>query len=247
MSAPSTRVTPATALETTAPSLDHLELLYEGTLTAAVRVQSGRHQVHDIETFRARMEQTLGEIASTAARKGYDPQDVGQAKFAVVVFLDEIILTHDPCAAEWARMSLEEKLYGQRSGGELFFSRLEMLRANRDSQNLAEVLEVYYLCLLLGYEGKFAGGSKAELQLLMTNLRERIERIYGTQTEFSPDGALPDTPVAAAVPTDPLSRQAKLFALAALVLLILCYLGFSLNLGSRSAEIERAIAERLHQ
>jgi type VI protein secretion system component VasF len=53
--------------------------------------------------------------------------------------------------------------------------------------------------------------------------------------------------VAAAVPTDPLSRQAKLFALAALVLLILCYLGFSLNLGSRSAEIERAIAERLHQ
>lgn len=231
--------------EKAAPKLDRLALLYEGILTATVRVQSGRQQVQDPEHFRTRMKQALREIASTAARKGYSAEDVQEANFAVVAFLDESVLTADPCATEWARKSLGEDLFGQRSAGEVFFKRLESLRANRDSQSLAEVLEVYYLCLLLGYEGKFAGGSKAELQLLMTNLRDRIERIFGRNPEFSPDGALPDEPVAIATPADPLNTQVKLFALAAFVLAVLCFLGFSLHLSSKSSDVQQAIHERL--
>jgi type VI secretion system protein ImpK len=231
--------------EKPAPKLDRLALFYEGILTATVRVQNGRQQVQDPESFRTRMKQVLREIASTAARKGYSAEDVQEAHFAVVAFLDETVLTADASASEWARKSLGEELFGQRSAGELFFKRLEALRANRDSHSLAEVLEVYYLCLLLGYEGKFAGGSKAELQLLMTNLRERIERIFGRNPEFSPDGALPDGPVAAAPAADPLDRQVKLFALAALVLAILCFVGFSWHLASRSSDVQHAIEDRL--
>src|SRR5215469_4328435 len=227
------------------PKLDRLALLYEGILTASVRVQTGRQKVQDPEDFRTRMKQALREIASAAARKGYSAEDVQEANFAVVAFLDETILTHDSRAAEWESKSLGEELFGQRSAGELFFKRLEILRANRDSQSLAEVLEVYYLCLLLGYEGKFAGGSKAELQLLMTNLRDRMERIFGRNPEFSPDGALPDEPVVIAPPVDPLNMQVKLFALAALILAVLCFFGFSLHLGSRSSDIQQAIHERL--
>lgn len=229
------------------PKLDRLALLYEGLLTAIVRVQSARQQVQDVESFRNRMKQALREIASTAARKGYSSEDVQEANFAVIAFLDETILTNDACASEWARKSLGEELFGQRSAGELFFKRLETLRANRDSQSLAEVMEVYYLCLLLGYEGKFAGDSKAELQLLMTNLRERIERIFGRSLEFSPDGALPEEAAPAAPTLDPLDRQVKLFALAALILAILCLVGFSLQLGSISAGVQQAIQERLHR
>jgi type VI secretion system protein ImpK len=250
MSAASIRpILPSVPVPTEVPvsKLDRLALLYEGILTAIVRVQTGRQQVQELEGFRTRMKQALREIASTAARKGYSAEDVQEANFAVVAFLDETVLTADPHATEWARKSLGEELFDQRSAGELFFKRLETLRANRDSQSLAEVLEVYYLCLLLGYEGKFAGGSKAELQLLMTNLRERIERIFGRNPEFSPDGALPDEPVASAPAVDPLDRQVKLFALAALVLAILCFVGFSLHLGSRSSDVQHAIQQRLHQ
>lgn len=239
--------TPSVPTEVPTSKLDRLALLYEGILTAIVRVQTGRQQVQEPESFRTRMKQALREIASTAARKGYSAEDVQEANFAVVAFLDETVLTADACATEWARRSLGEELFDQRSAGELFFKRLETLRANRDSQSLAEVLEVYYLCLLLGYEGKFAGGSKAEIQLLMTNLRERIERIFGRNPEFSPDGALPDEPIASAPAADPLDRQVKLFALAALVLAVLCFVGFSLHLGSRSADVQHAIQERLHQ
>jgi len=233
------------AVEKPAAKLDRLALLYEGILTATVRVQTARQQVQDPENFRTRMKQALREIASTAARKGYSADDVQEANFAVVAFLDEAVLTSDPSATEWAQKSLGEELFAQRSAGEMFFKRLETLRANRDSQSLAEVLEVYYLCLLLGYEGKFAGGSKAELQLLMSNLRDRIERIFGRNPEFSPDGALPDEPIAIAPPTDPLDRQVKLFALAALLLAVLCFLSFTLHLGSKSSDIQQAIHERL--
>ena len=233
--------------EVPAPKLDRLALLYEGILTAIVRVQTGRQQVQDPEDFRTRMKQALREIASAAARKGYSADDVQEANFAIVAFLDETVLTADAAASEWARKSLGEELFGQRSAGEVFFKRLETLRANRDSQGLAEVLEVYNLCLLLGYEGKFAGGSKAELQLLMSNLRERIERIFGRNPEFSPDGTLPDEPVSVAPVADPLDRQVKLFALAALILAILCFVGFSVHLGSRSSDVEHAIQEKLHR
>jgi type VI secretion system protein ImpK len=232
--------------ETPVLKLDRLALLYEGIFTAIVRVQTARQQVLDPESFRSRMKQALVDIGSTVARKGYSAGDLQEANFAVVAFLDETVLTaQDANASQWAGKSLGEELFDQRSAGELFFKRLETLRANRDSQELAEVLEVYYLCLLLGYEGKFAGGSKAELQLLMSNLRDRIERIFGRNPEFSPDAALPDEPLAPAPIADPLDKQVKLFALAAFALAVVCFTGFSLQLESKSSAIEHAVQERL--
>jgi type VI secretion system protein ImpK len=226
--------------------LDRLALLYEGILTAIVRVQTSRQQVQDTESLRVRMKQALNEIASIGPRKGYSAEDLREADFAVVAFLDETILTaSDGSASQWAGRSLCEDLFGQRSAGELFFKRLETLRVSRDSLELAEVLEVYYLCLLLGYEGKFSGGSKTELQLLMTNLRERMERIYGRNTEFSPDAALPDEPLPAPPQADPLNHQTRLFALAALVLVVLSFIGFYSQLATTSSSINRAAEERV--
>src|ERR1700677_4917256 len=89
--------------------LDRLALLYEGILTAVVRVQTTRQQVQDPESFRLRMKQALKEIASIAPRKGYSAEDVQEADFAVVAFLDETILTTpDGSASQWAGKSLSE-------------------------------------------------------------------------------------------------------------------------------------------
>jgi hypothetical protein len=46
------------------------------------------------------------------------------------------------------------------------FKRLGVLRAGPDSAELAEALEVCYLCLLLGCEKRYGAGSKAELHQL---------------------------------------------------------------------------------
>jgi type VI secretion system protein ImpK len=229
-----------------ARKLDRLALLYEGILTVIGRVHTGRQRLQDPEDFRSRMKQALADVASTAARRGYATEDVQEGTFAVVAFLDEAIMTApDSGANGWVGKTLGEELFDQRSAGELFFKRLEALRANRDSQDLAEILEVYYLCLLLGYEGKFAGGSKGELLQIMANLRERLERIIGRDPEFSPDRVLPDEPIKADVIADPLNRQLRLFALAAFLFALLCYLGFSLQLRNQSADIHNSVQERV--
>lgn len=226
--------------------LDRLALLYEGILSVIGRVHTGRQRVHDPEDFRQRMKQALREIASTAARRGYAAEDVNEANFAVVALLDEVILTaSDNSAADWVGKSLGEELFNQRSAGELFFKHLEKLRADRDSPGLAEVLEVYYLCLLLGYEGKFAGGAKGELLMLISNLRERIDRMDVRDTQFSPDAVLPDEPARPQPAVDATPRQARLFALAAFLFALLCFFGFLLQLHYKASYIDRAVAERL--
>jgi type VI secretion system protein ImpK len=229
---------------TSARKLDRLALLYEGILTATCRVHTGRQKVQDPEDFRGRMKDALTEVASTAARRGYAADDVQESTYAVVAFLDEVILTASG-TTDWVGKSLGEELFNQRDAGEHFFKRLDALRANRDSQNLAEILEVYYLCLLLGYEGKFAGGSRGELLQIMANLRERIERILGRDPEFSPDRMLPDEPPPPQIVADPLNRQLRLFALAAFVFAFLCYVGFFIHLHSQSSAIQQTIEQRI--
>jgi type VI secretion system protein ImpK len=238
-------VQPPPAKRPVATKLQRLALLYEGIFTAIVRVQAGRQQVQEVESFRTRMKQALREIAEMASRRGYDQEHVQHAHFAVVAFLDEAVLTSpDGAKTQWARKSLQEELFGQRSAGEVFFDRLEAFRGHRDSPELAEVLEVDYLCLLLGFEGKYAGSSKAELQLLMDNLSDRIKRILGRSAEFSADAALPDNP-APVITIDPLIRRLKWFVLAAALFALICFGSFWLHLQARSDAVKHAIQERV--
>ncbi|HWB96747.1 MAG TPA: DotU family type IV/VI secretion system protein [Bryobacteraceae bacterium] len=218
----------------TKPQLDRLALLYESIFTAVVRLQSGRQQIQNSDAFRARMKDLLRDIGRAAGRRGYSGQDVQDANFAVVAFVDEVVLTaKDP---QWAVKTLSEELFGLRSGGEVFFRKLDELRAQRDSQQLAQVLEVYYLCLLLGFEGRYSGGAKAELYLLMDNLRERLSRIQGYVPDFSPQG-LPTEPLRAVQPAlEPLPRHWKFLAVGSALFAVLCFLIFSMHLGSRAEE-----------
>lgn len=228
----------------TTANLQRLALLYEGILTVIVRVQSGRQQLQDPEAFRARMKEALSEISQVAARRGYTREDVDEASFAVVAFLDEVILSRqDVGQTQWARKSLQEEMFGQRSAGELFFKRLDELRAQRDSQQLAEVLEVYHTCLLLGYEGRHSLGAGAELRVLMDDLSDRIERILGRFPEFSPDGAFPDLPPAPERP-DPFPRQLLLGTIAIVVFALLCFLGFSWHLRWRVSDIQQLVEQQ---
>jgi type VI secretion system protein ImpK len=215
---------------------ERLALLYEGILTAVVRVQSGRQQLQNSDSFRGKMKDALKDIAQIAARRGYAKEDIQEANFAVVAFLDEAVLSsQDAARTQWARKSMQEELFDQRSAGEYFFKRVDSLRAHADSLQLAEVLEIYYLCLLLGYEGRFAVGSKAELYQLMDNLRERIERILGRTPEFSPDAQIPDQAPRAA-PVDPLPRMLKLAAVTAVALAFVCFAVYWISLRLRTGD-----------
>ena len=80
---------------------------------------------------------------------------------AVVAFIDERILQSNwPGRTEWMASPLQLLLYREYTAGENFFARMRAL-LNRGSPSGA--LEVYYLCLALGFSGASpgAGGMQA--------------------------------------------------------------------------------------
>lgn len=85
-----------------------------------------------------------------ARMAGAEQADVQQAKFALCAYLDEIAMA-GPLAGGWA--SLCQEYFGESNAGENFYSRLESLRHSNETRK-RDLLEVYYLCLALGFQGR---------------------------------------------------------------------------------------------
>jgi type VI secretion system protein ImpK len=194
---------------------ENLALLYQGLLTGIVRIHSGRQQLQNAEMFRRRTKEALAEVTREAMKRNYAADHTIETDFAVVAFLDEVILTSKDAARDaWAQKPLQEELFNVSTAGELFFARIERLLQRADTSELADILEVYYLCILLGFEGQYATTSKTEVHILAGRLRQRIERIRGADPRFSPSGILPGDPMVMA-PPDALAGKLKLAAMAA--------------------------------
>jgi type VI secretion system protein ImpK len=178
---------PSTDTAIVAERADTLALLYQGILTGIVRIQAGRQSLADVETFRRRMKAALQDVAKEATAAGYDLTEIRDAEFAVVAFLDEAILSSkEPKAEEWRKRPLNIELFGQAIAGDVFFDKLADIERRRDSLHLADLLEVYLLCLLLGFEGRFAPPLKSEAHRIIERLRGRIESTRSITYRISP-------------------------------------------------------------
>src|SRR5438445_9500773 len=136
---------------------ENLALVLQEVLTAIVRLRSNRQAVSDANSFRAHMREALKSADNEGRRYGYSGEDIQLAVFAVVAFLDESILnSRNPMFADWPRKPLQEELFGVHVAGEIFFRNLERLLKDSDSPSLADLLEVYLLCLLLGFAGRYS-------------------------------------------------------------------------------------------
>jgi len=90
--------------------------------------------------------------AEEAVRKGLvSPEDFEAGRFAVCAWIDEAILNSNwPQKQQWQREQLQRLYYQTTEAGEEFFERLNALGLHQ-----REVREVYYLCLALGFMGRF--------------------------------------------------------------------------------------------
>ena len=53
------------------------------------------------------------------------------------------------------------------------------------------MLEVYLLCLLLGFQGRYSATNRDELGLWTSRVREQVSRIRGGTPPLAPDWAIP--------------------------------------------------------
>lgn len=170
----------------------NLALSFQEIFTAIVRVRFNRQAVPSAESFREHMRNALRTASQEAMQKGYNTDDVKLAAFAVIAFLDESVLaSSNPVFSTWSRLPFQEELFGQHMGGEAFFQYVQQLLARRDSAEAADILEVFYLSLLLGYRGRYGMGSSGELRGVMDSIRDKIHRIRGSNAPLSPQWAIP--------------------------------------------------------
>jgi type VI secretion system protein ImpK len=127
--------------------------------------------------------------------------------------------------------TLQEELFGQNDAGVVFFEKLEQLCQRRSSLALADILEVYLSCILLGFHGRYAGPGKYGLDSWTARLTKRIEDIRGVGGPLSPNG-IPE-PVVAAQPVTahaPARLDFRLLVIAGCGITLILFLAFYWNL-----------------
>jgi type VI secretion system protein ImpK len=217
---------------------ENLALLYQGLLTGIVRMQSQKQRIMDGDSFRRRTKSALQEVEREATAAGYDAEDIRDTNFAIVAFLDSVVLhSNDPARAEWERRTLQEELFGQAVAGVVFFDKLDRFRARHDSERLADILEVYLLCLLLGFEGRYSGGQRNELESIIDTLRRRIDDIRGRGRQISPSGGLPAEPIVAPPVKQDALRHLPYIALGAAIFTALLFFILKIYLISASGHL----------
>ena len=208
---------------------ESLALIYQEILTVISRLRVNRQAVMDAGAFRNSMKAALAGAEADAARKGYTSDETRLANFAVVAFLDESVENaNDPNFADWSRRPMQEELFGERTSGEVFFQCIDRLLARNDSLEDADVLEVFGLCLLLGYRGRYATSGQEGVRPIVTTIADKVQRIRGPR-RLAPDWAPPqDTGLQP--PFDPWVRALISGTLGALVLAVLFFVGFKIAL-----------------
>jgi type VI secretion system protein ImpK len=213
---------------------ENLAFVFQELLTVGERLRSNRQQVADAASFRAQIWAAVRQAEDDARRRGYPTDDIELAVFAAVAFLDESILNlRLPVFADWPRQPLQEERYGHHVAGEIFFQNLQKLLTRTDSQELADLLEMYQLALLLGFAGRYSMGGRGELRGVATQTGERIQRIRQTSGWLAPGWQLPlEAPVKTG--GDPwVSRMLVILIVSVLVVVVLyCVFLVLLNQGS---------------
>ena len=169
-----------------------LALFLEEVLTVVCRLRGDKPVGSDPVVFRDRVKKWFSKAAREAAQAGYSEESITMAGYAVIAFLDESVLNSpQPMFSEWPRKPLQEEIFGEFLGGEAFFSNLDHLLNQPDSEELGDLIEVYLLCLSLGFQGRYAAGGRRELDGFKRRSRDKIVRIRGAWGDLSPSWSPP--------------------------------------------------------
>ncbi len=200
-------------------------------LGLAIRLKNSG-QLQDVDGLRRRVIEEVKSFERRANETGLSQQSVRAARYALCATLDDLVLnTPWGAASAWGQQSMVALFHNETSGGERFYDLLEKLE--RDPGRFAEVLELMYLCLSLGFEGQYRVISRGSIR--HGEVREGLFRmIRSRRGDFERDLSPRWRGVDAG--HKPLSSYVPLWviAVATAALLALMFVGFSYSLNSDS-------------
>lgn len=192
------------------PSL--LDLMYDG-FHVLLLLKNG-HAPRNEASFIDQLRRFLDDVERRAKQQGAAVDDIESAKYAYCAAVDEIILHSSfGIRAEWQRRPLQLVLFGEQLAGEHFFQRLDVMRAKGRAH--VQTLEVFHMCLLLGFQGRYSLDGSEKLGYLTARLGDEIMQMKGKSIGFAPHAARPDQIVNQLHPALPLGLLWVAFALLA--------------------------------
>ncbi|PPK50842.1 type IVB secretion system protein IcmH/DotU [Marinobacter persicus] len=168
-----------------------LKTLSRDFIAMVLMVRNGQ-QAESVDNFLERVDQWLREFEEKARAENYSAEAVKDAQYALCAFLDESVLKG---GAGNIRDHVEldpfqYRYFGVHLAGEGFYDHLDELR--KDLRANVDVLEVYHLCLALGFEGKYSFESRDQLRYIANTLGQDIARCRKREQSSHDSWQLPD-------------------------------------------------------
>jgi type VI secretion system protein ImpK len=134
----------------------------------------------DVESVRRQCIQEVRAFEDRMRQANVPSEDVLAARYALCTAIDEAVL-NTPWGAQsgWAAQSLLVTFHREAQGGEKFFQILDRLLT--EPQRYLGVLELYYVCLAVGFEGRYRLDERGAQRLadIRRDLYQRIEKARG--------------------------------------------------------------------
>ena len=142
-----------------------------------LRACSGREH---LGTLNDRLSLAVTQFQARALQGGVESSQVMSARYVLCSVVDEAVVTTAWGAqSDWSKMSLLSRFHNETFGGEKVFQLLE--RLSRDPVKYLAMLELLYLCLSLGFEGKYRVMERgaSQLEAVRDALYRQIRHVRG--------------------------------------------------------------------
>ncbi|MBL4683843.1 MAG: DotU family type IV/VI secretion system protein [Nannocystaceae bacterium] len=124
------------------------------------------------ESFHARLITFVDAIYARGKTEGVAEGDTQEMVYAITALADEIALRKPGIREVWMARPLQYHYFGDHLAGQRFFERLQYHIADPSK---VEVLRVYYLCLLFGFQGQYAQrGGELELAAVLRRVQDAL-------------------------------------------------------------------------
>lgn len=236
----------APALERQAAAADlarlgGLNALVEAANPLLAAVPQIRHAVRhpDPNGLRARLREQIDGFERSARASGQPEERVFVARYALCALLDDSA-SATPWGRDWGKEGLVAELHGEANGADKFFALLDQMSVN--AADHFELLEFFYVCLALGFEGKYRVGEGGRQALAQA--RSRLYDLLAAHRPQAP-AELSARWRGVLVPVRRVPGALALWAAgsACALLAAAVYLGYSIALGARSDPVAHQIAQ----
>jgi type VI secretion system protein ImpK len=166
-------------------------------------------------------------------------QDMIDAKYALAAFADEIIYHSTwPGKTQWLSNPLQLQFFQLNTAGDGFFTNLDNLHGQRGR---AHVAQIYFLCLALGFQGKYRLRQQEGLGAVVEGLGNYVALSEGGGEQLAPNAERKDGGGGAVRRELPFLAIALGFFVLALIIVIILRLIIGSNADSVADSIQKLL------